>query len=142
MAKSKYSASLKIEIAKAYLNGQGSYKSLALKYNVGHKSVEDWSRRYREQGEAGFLTKTSNSTYTSSFKTMCVEAVLKGEGSIDDIVAKYNISAREVLRNWIMRYNANRELEDYIPNKEVYMAEARRKTTIEERISSATETVG
>ena len=64
---------------------------------------------------------------------MCVKAVLLGEGSVDDIVAKYNISSREVLRNWIKRYNANRELKDYDPKREVYMAEARRKTSIEER---------
>lgn len=30
-------------------------------------------------------------------------------------------------------YNANRELKDYDPKQEVYMAEARRKTTLEER---------
>lgn len=64
---------------------------------------------------------------------MCVKAVLSGEGGVDDIVAKYNISSREVLRNWIKRYNANRELKDYDPKREVYMAEARRRTSIEER---------
>ena len=53
--------------------------------------------------------------------------------SIDEIVAKYNISAQQILRNWISLYNANRELKDYCPKPEVYMAEARRKTTIEER---------
>ena len=62
-----------------------------------------------------------------------MEAVLRGEGSVDNIVAKYNISAREVLRNWIQRYNANKELKDYDPKREVYMADARRKTTLEER---------
>ena len=30
-------------------------------------------------------------------------------------------------------YNANREFKDYNPKREVYMAEARRKTTLEER---------
>lgn len=125
--------SLKIEVAKAYLNGEGSYDSLSSIYNVGSTSVQDWVRRYQEQGEAGFIKKASNSTYTASFKKMCVEAVVNGEGSVDDIVAKYNISSRSVLRKWIMRYNANRKLEDYIPNKEIYMAEARRKTSIEER---------
>lgn len=30
-------------------------------------------------------------------------------------------------------YNANRELKDYYPKQEVYMAEARRKITLEER---------
>ena len=44
---------------------------------------------------------------------MCVDAVLSGKGSADDVVAKHNISSREVLRRWIMRYNANRELKDY-----------------------------
>lgn len=65
---------------------------------------------------------------------MCVEAVLSGTGSVDDIVAKYNISSRHVLRNWISLYNTNRELTDYNPKGKGYMAEARRKTTIEERI--------
>ena len=65
---------------------------------------------------------------------MCAEAVLSGQGSVDDIVAKYNISSRKVLRDWICMYNANRELKDYNPKREVYMAEARRKTTIDERM--------
>jgi transposase-like protein len=62
-----------------------------------------------------------------------VEAVLRSEGSVDDIVARYNISDRGVLRQWIQRYNANRELKDYDPKREVYMADARRKTTLDER---------
>lgn len=37
------------------------------------------------------------------------------------------------LQNWISLYNANRELRDYDPKREVYMAEARRKTTLAER---------
>ena len=49
------------------------------------------------------------------------------------IVAKYNISDKRVLRDWIMCYNANIELKDYEPKRVVYMAETRRKTTLEER---------
>lgn len=33
----------------------------------------------------------------------------------------------------ISLYNANKKLKDYIPKKEIYMADARRETTIEER---------
>ena len=58
---------------------------------------------------------------------------MNGEGSIDDIIARYGISSRSVLRQWIKVYNANRELKDYDPKQEVYIAGARRKTTIEER---------
>ena len=133
MSKAKYSVELKVEIVKEYEAGKGSYKLLAEKYGVGEKSAKDWVRKYREQGELGLSTRHGNSAYSAEFKTKCVEAVLRGEGSVDDIVAKYNISAREVLRSWIKRYNANKELKDYNPKREVYMADARRKTTLEER---------
>jgi transposase-like protein len=133
MSKPKYSPEFKIEVAKAYLNGEGSYERLAKKYGIGHKSVETWAIRYREQGETGFLHVTGNKRYTSDFKRQCVDAVLSGTYSVDEVVAKYEISTRSVLCNWIKVYNANRELKDYDPKREVYMAEARRKTTIEER---------
>lgn len=64
---------------------------------------------------------------------MCVETVLRGEDNVDGVVAKYNISDRRVLRRWIKRYNASKELRDYEPEREVYMADARRKTTQNER---------
>ena len=38
-----------------------------------------------------------------------------------------------MLRNWIKLYNTNKELKDYDPKRELYMADARRKTTLEER---------
>jgi len=132
MSKAKYSTELKLEIVKEYEAGNGSYKSVAEKYGVGEKSAKDWVRKYREQGELGLSARHGNSAYSAEFKVKCVEAVLRGEGSVDDIVAKYNISDRMVLRGWLKRYNANKELKDYDPKREVYMASARRKTTREE----------
>ena len=133
MAKSPHTPEFRAMISQEYLNGSGSYNDLAAKYGVGQTILRHWVGKYRIYGIEAFRNKVGNVSYSSEFKTMCVEAVLSGEGSIDDIVAKYNISSREVLRNWIIRYNANRELKDYCPEREVYMADARRKTTIEER---------
>lgn len=133
MSKSKRTAQCKIEIVKKYLSGEGSYARLSEEHGIGEKTLKEWVYRYREQGEAGFWRGAGNKHYSKAFKTKCVEAVLRGEGSVDDIVAKYNISGRSVLRNWIKCYNANMELKDYEPKREVYMAEARRKTTQEER---------
>ena len=79
------------------------------------------------------MSKNCNSRYSSDFKLKCVELYISGSMSVDEIVAKYSISARSVLHGWIKKYNANRELKDYDPKQEVYMAGARRKTTIEER---------
>ena len=133
MRKNKYPGDLKIEIAKAYINGEGSYNSLARKYGVGHESVEKWVRMFREHGEGGFVTRSGNRSYSSEFKIQCVEEVLTGLGSVDDVIVKHGISSRFVLNNWIKKYRANIELRDYYPRREVYMAGARRKTTIEER---------
>ena len=133
MPKTKFSPEFKISVAKAHLLGEGSQRSLAARYGVHYTTVEVWSQKYKEHGAQIFEPRSGNLSYTSEFKLRCVEAYLHGEGSLDDLVAKYNISAKVVLRNWIARYNANKELKDYDPKREVYMADARRKTTLEER---------
>jgi transposase len=133
MAKSPHTPEFRAKVSQEYLDGVGSYDYISAKYSIGSKTLREWISKYRIYGIAAFAHKSGNTSYSSDFKTMCIEAVLSGEGSVDDIVAKYNISSRAVLRNWIKRYNSNRELKDYDPKKEVYMAEARRRTSIEER---------
>lgn len=75
----------------------------------------------------------NSKSYTKEFKTYVIREYLMGNGSIEVLCLKYNISSCETLRNWISLYNCNIELKDYNPKPEVYMASARRKTTIEER---------
>lgn len=133
MSKSPHTPEFRAKVSQEYLDGLGSYEYLSTKYNIGFTTLREWVGKYRNYGIAAFSNKVGNISYSSDFKTLCVKAVLSGEGSIDDIVAKYNLSTRKVLRRWIECYNANRELKDYYPKREVYMAEVRRKTTIEER---------
>ena len=133
MSKSPHTSEFRAMVSQKYLDGEGSVRYLATKYGIGNQTLKQWIDKYRIYGIAAFSKKRGNVSYTSEFKEMCVKAVFDGDGSIDDIVAKYNISSRSVLQNWIKMYNANRELKDYIPKREVYMASARRKTTIEER---------
>lgn len=85
------------------------------------------------QGSDAFCKQSGNAHYTKEFKILCSEAVLRGEGNVDDIVAKYSTSVRSVLNEWIKRYNANIELKDYDSKQEVNMADERRATTQEER---------
>ena len=133
MAKSKCSAEMKISLAKKYLAGEGSYDSLSQANGISSTTLKRWVLQYRAQKEANFFCASGTRHYSKEFKEKCVKAVLSGKGSVNDIVAKYNISDERVLRNWILKYNANMELKDYEPKREVYMAEARRKTTLEER---------
>ncbi|MCR4606177.1 MAG: helix-turn-helix domain-containing protein [Oscillospiraceae bacterium] len=133
MAKRKHPPEWILERIEEYLAGKGSYRKIAVANGISDKILKDWVHKYKEQGAEAFATGQSNKRYSKEFKTQCVEAVIRGEGSVDDIVAKNNISGREVLRSWIKLYNANMELKDYDPKREVYMADAKRKTTLEER---------
>ena len=133
MSKSPHTPEFRAMVSQEYLDGIGSYRFLAERYNIGTRTLREWVAKFRIHGIDAFITQTGNTAYSSDFKIMCVEAVLSGKSSVNDIVAKYNISSEYVLRNWIKLYNTNKELKDYDPKREVYMADARRKTTLEER---------
>lgn len=132
MAKSPHTPEFRAKVSQEYLDGS-SYPFLAKKYNIGKTTLQQRVAKYRLHGIAAFIKPPGNSSYSSDFKKRCVDAVLSGEGSVDDVAARYNISSRQVIRRWIMSYNANRELKEHNPKREVYMAGAGRKTTIEER---------
>ena len=133
MSKSPTTPEFKIRLCQRYLAGEGSYRSLAAEHGMNASTLIRWVAKYLVHGPSCFYRTPGNARYTKEFKEQCVRAVLSGQGSVDDIVAKYNISQECVLRQWIMMYNANMELKDYDPKREVYMAEARRKTTLSER---------
>lgn len=133
MSKSPHSPEWRAMVAQEYLDGIDSSPILSEKYGVNSRTIRRWAMRYKEQGIAAFARNLERTIYSADFKKACVELYLSGELSKDDIVAKYNLSGLSVFNRWIALYNANRELKDYCPNREVYMAEARRKTTLEER---------
>ena len=133
MGRLKFTVEKKIEILDAYQSGKVSWSQLREVYGINPNTVYKWIPLYEANGIGAFIREKGNASYSSEFKIQCVEAYLRGEGSLNEIVGKYNISSQCVLRSWIKRYNANKELKDYDPKREVYMADARRKTTLEER---------
>ena len=136
---SKYSPEIKIKACENYLSGKLSHKEICMKYGIHfcekkcNSMLNEWLPRYLANGAVAFLKTSGNQSYSSEFKKMIVLEYLSGKGSYNDIAAKYNLRAKSQLQNWVLLYNANRELKEYNPKQEVYMADARRKTTIEER---------
>lgn len=131
--KSKLSKEQKIEIVKCYIDGKGSFLSLAKKFSVGRASIDNWVRKYQKYGEAAFDPRPKNNSYTKEFKERVVQAYLNGEGSLPYLAVKYDIPSNTTIRNWLKRYNSHIEQKDYIPTGDVYMTKSR-KTTKEERI--------
>lgn len=115
-----------------YLDKNKSRTQICEELCISSRTIQDWAILYNKHGIAGFAVKTRNNSYSKEFKTKVVEEYIRGEGSSIDLGIKYNISSG-LLRSWVRMYNANRELRDYSPKQEVYMAQARRKTTMEER---------
>ncbi len=115
-----------------YLDRNKSRTQICEELCISSRTIQDWAIIYNRHGIAGFARKTRNSSYSKEFKVKVVEEYIKGEGSSIDLGIKYNISSG-LVRRWVRMYNANRELKDYNPKQEVYMTEARRKTTLEER---------
>lgn len=130
MAKSPHTSEWRAMVAKEYLDGKASSPEIAKRYGINDRTVRRLAQRYQEQGIAAFERGFGNTTYTAEFKMKCVELYISGKMSRDEIVARYNISNWAVLNNWIQCYNANRELKDYVPKREVYMAGARKKNNL------------
>ena len=136
---SKYSAEIKIAACKDYLEGTIPHEEICKKYGIQYSKksqsskLTEWVRFYAKHGESAFISPPGNKAYSAQLKNNAVKDYISGKTSLVDICVKYNIKSTYALAKWISMYNANRELKDYDPKREVYMAEARRKTTIEER---------
>lgn len=115
-----------------YINGNRSRSEICNFLHISTRTIQDWATIYKKHGILGLSKKTKKRSYSKEFKMELVKKYISGEASSVDLGHQYDISSG-LLRNWIRRYNANIELKDYNPKQEVYMAKARRKTTIDER---------
>lgn len=115
-----------------YINGNRSSAEICNCLHISTRTIQDWAAIYKKHGILGLSKKTKNRSYSKEFKMELVKKYISGEASSVDLAHQYDISSG-LLRNWIRMYNANIELKDYNPKQEVYMAKARRKTTIDER---------
>lgn len=130
--KTKFTPEEKEQAVIDYLEGNKSRAQICAELCISSRTIQDWALIYNRHGIAGFSRKIRNRSYSKEFKRKVVEEYIRGEGSSIDLGIKYDIPSG-LLRSWVRMYNANRELKDYNPKQEVYMAEARRKTTLEER---------
>ena len=133
MAKSKHTPEERINAVKEFLSGTRSTREISADLNVNPRTLGEWVQLFESRGESAFVERQRNQSYTAKTKKQAVEDYMSGGGSIRSICTKYNIYSKKALCDWIKQYNSNIELKGYDPKPEVYMAAARRKTTIDER---------
>ena len=133
--KAKYSKELKLKIIKRYLKGE-SASVLAKEYNMPNSMYSEiikWANKYKELGESAFNDAIINKSYSKELKVQVIKEYLIGNCTYESLANKYNISTREIVRGWVLKYNEGIEIKDYYPKGDVYTMKSR-KTTFEERI--------
>lgn len=136
--RTKFTVEEKISAVEDYLKGIRSLSEIMADLSVKcDKTIRFWISVYKNRGPQALSPVNANHSYSGKFKTEMVQRYMRGEGTDIDLCARYGIPARSTLRKWISLYNATQELKDYNPRREVYMAEARRKTTQTERTEIA-----
>ncbi len=120
----------KVAAVEDYLNGTRSVSEIMADLSIkSTRTIRDWILAYQNGGIEALCPVTANHSYSKEFKLEMIQRYIAGKGSVTELCARYGIPAHVTLQNWISLYNANRELRDYDPKREVYMAEARRKTS-------------
>lgn len=130
-----YSYELKSQIVLEYEAGNGSYGSLAEKYNISRSNIRKWWYIYQSQGLEGLKPTHTNKHWTEEIKLSAVIDYLSGAGSLVQICKKYKISSDSILKGWIKVYNSgHKDLKSTGSGGRNTMTKAR-KTTFEERIN-------
>ncbi|MGK4467005.1 transposase [Mammaliicoccus sciuri] len=113
----KYDFKFKIKLVKEYLEGNQSYRTIALKYGVSSWSViRIWVNQYKEFGEEGLEIKSRNTVYTSEFKLSVLKFRQENMLSYQDTANHFRIINPIITANWQHQFDEKCRLD--IDNKQ------------------------
>ena len=132
--RSKLTDEERISAVQEYLNGEGSYRSIARKYGVDHKLLRVLVGRAQTEGIESIKIRPVNRKYTVETKLAAVQEYLAGKGRQLDICKKYHITNNNLLIQWIKCYNNGKDFKERTRSERGITMNKGRKTTQEERI--------
>ncbi|MED4163158.1 helix-turn-helix domain-containing protein [Halalkalibacterium halodurans] len=133
MSNKYYSSEFKYEVVTAYKNDNFSVKELTERYKIPKVTLYNWVEAFEKNGVNGFKDSSTWKSYCKELKEAAVRDYLSGEYSQYEVVRKYEISSRSLLRKWIKEYTSHRDLKDTSKGMSRSMTKGR-KITWEERI--------
>jgi len=131
--KSRFTVAEKARAVNEYMSGKLSFSEFTLVYGSNDRVLRDWIRLYKARGVEGLMPSSTKRKYTPELKVMAAKDYLNGMGSMDNLCAKYDITDRKMLRQWIKWYNGHGEFKQPNSGGAIYMSKGR-NTTLEERI--------
>jgi len=124
-----------VEAIKEYIDGKGSFYTIAKKYGISYDTIHSAFIRYKVNGISVFKETKHNAVYTEELKEKAVIEYLQGRGSQAAIAAKYGLCSKNQLQQWIKAYNSGRGFRRRLSGGS-RMKETR-PTTVDERIQIA-----
>ena len=134
--KSKIDPSLKIELVEQYLRNEIGIREAGRMAGLagnGSDAFRKWINIYQNDGPSGLLDQEHNKHYPIELKLEAVNSYIQGEGSLSEIMRRYNIRSKKALLDWIKQYNTHGEIKSRTSGGGSYMSKAR-QTTPEERL--------
>ena len=98
----KYSYEFKRKVVQAYLDGKGSYLTIAKQYNIPNDTqVVLWVHAYKEFGQEGLMRSRKNNDYSFQFKFHVVELYLSSEVSYRELALSQGINNPSLITRWV-----------------------------------------
>lgn len=131
--RTKYTVEEKYKILMAYEDGTGSMLKIASMYKINEDTLRKWIYNFQKYGLDGLRESRTWKSYSKELKEQAVIDYLSGEYSLREVVKKYEISDKSLLKRWINKYNSHREITLTTKGMRQSMTK-RRSTSLEERI--------
>lgn len=139
--RSNYSPKEKYQIISEVMDGRHSVNTVAKKYALSWTTINDWIRKYNDEGVEGLKESTTWKRYDSELKLKAVLAVINEEMSLSRATVLFQLSSTSVLRKWISRYTSGETLKSTSKGSVLKTMTKGRKTTYQERIEIAQYTI-
>lgn len=91
--RTKYTAVEKVQIIERCLCGGDSKSAVAKENGIAGKTLDSWIRLYESRGIEGLEPAARRRKYSLETKHLAVNAYLSGEGSLEKICRRYDISS-------------------------------------------------
>jgi transposase-like protein len=99
----KYSLELKLQAVLAYLDGKGSFQTIAERFQVSLSPLKNWVNHYREHGVKGFQQAYTN--HDLRFKMDVLNYMRETRASIEKTASIFNVGSSNVWK-WKQLFEA------------------------------------
>lgn len=103
----KYTFEQKKKVVQEYLDGKGSFESVAKQNNIPHgKQVREWVKAYEKFGEEGLFRSKKKKNYSLQFKLSVVQLYLTSKVSYQELALSQGMNNPSLITRWVQDFRS------------------------------------